>query len=71
MVVLTFPVLDLQVLPKKSIWDFDVTSLISQELNRREFKPVAFLVFLKSNIVFLIYFRWNDNYQLFFLQDVM
>ena len=33
---------------QKSIWYFDVTWLISQQLSRRDFKPVAFLVLVQS-----------------------
>ena len=33
---------------QKSIWNFNVTWLISQNVNRRDLKPVAFLVSIKS-----------------------
>ena len=37
----------LQVLSKKSIWNFDITELISQRFTRRDSKPVAFLHLIK------------------------
>ena len=51
----TFFVLDLflQVLFKKSIWQFHFTWLISQQFTRRYLKPVAFLVIYLTNELYL------------------
>ena len=58
----TFSVLDLilQVVSKNSIWDFDVTQLISQQFTHRDLKPVVFLVYSENAKILT---RSNSYYQ--------